>query len=209
MTDSFEIRCLDIGKKFGRDWIFRAVDASFKPDEKVAILGQNGSGKSTFLMSLSGFYALSNGTITWTDKKAKAVDPLDWYQHYTLISPLLELPEEVTVDEFFALHFQLKKPKAGWNKARMYEITGLIAAKNKFIKQLSSGMRQRLKLMAAFVPDVPVIFLDEPCTNLDEKGIELYKSLVEESQDQLLVIASNMRVEYDFCERVLEMEDLR
>lgn len=209
MTDSFEIRCLDIGKKFGRDWIFRAVDATFKPGEKVAILGQNGSGKSTFLMSLSGFYALSKGTITWTDKKAKSLDPLNWYQHYTLISPLLELPEEVTVDEFFELHFQLKKPKADWNKARMYEITGLIAAKHKFIKQLSSGMRQRLKLMAAFVPDVPVIFLDEPCTNLDEKGIELYRNLVQESQDQLLIIASNMKVEYDFCERVLEMEDLR
>src|SRR5688500_13104623 len=147
MADAFEIRCLDIGKKFGRDWIFRAVDATFKPGEKVAILGQNGSGKSTFLMSLSGFYALSKGTLLWKDRWGKDVDPLDWYQHYTLISPLLELPEEMTVDEFFELHFKLKNPKVGWNKERMYERTGLSAAKDKFIKQLSSGMRQRLKLM--------------------------------------------------------------
>jgi ABC-type multidrug transport system ATPase subunit len=209
MTRPFEIQCQDIGKKFGRDWIFKSVDTTFKQDEKVAILGQNGSGKSTFLMSLSGFYALSKGAINWLDKDGKTVDPLEWYQHYTLISPLLELPEEVTVEEFFELHFQLKKRKAGWDTARMYECTGLIAAKHKFIKQLSSGMRQRLKLMAAFVPDVPVIFLDEPCTNLDDKGIELYKSLVGESRNQLLLIASNMKVEYEACERVLEMEALR
>jgi len=91
----------------------------------------------------------------------------------------------------------------------MYERTGLEKAKNKFIKQLSSGMRQRLKLMAAFVPDVPVIFLDEPCTNLDDKGIALYEELVAECQDQLLMVASNMKVEYAFCERILEMEKLR
>lgn len=209
MTRSFEIQCQDIGKKFGRDWIFRSVDTPFKQGEKVAILGQNGSGKSTFLMSLSGFYALSKGSINWLDKLGKTVDPLEWYQYYTLISPLLELPEEVTVEEFFELHFRLKIPKSGWNKERMYERTGLLAAKHKFIKQLSSGMRQRLKLMAAFVPDVPVIFLDEPCTNLDEKGIALYQELIEECPDQLILVASNMKVEYEFCERVLEMESLR
>lgn len=209
MTRPFEIQCQDIGKKFGRDWIFRSVSTTFQQGEKVAILGQNGSGKSTFLMSLSGFYALSKGTIIWKTQAGKDVDPLDWYQHYTLISPLLELPEEVTVDEFFELHFQLKKPKTSWNKERMYERTGLIAAKHKFIKQLSSGMRQRLKLMAAFVPDVPVIFLDEPCTNLDEMGIALYQELIAECPDQLILIASNMKVEYTCCERVLEMEALR
>jgi len=208
MPDSFEIRCEDIGKKFGRDWIFKGFGDSFKLGEKVAVLGQNGSGKSTFLMSLSGFYALSKGKISW-EIDGKAIEDLDCYQHYALVSPLLELPEDFTVDEFFDLHFQLKTKKAGWDKTRMYQRTGLEKAKDKFIKQLSSGMRQRLKLMAAFVPDVPVIFLDEPCTNLDDNGIALYQELVSESQNQLLLVASNMKVEYAFCERVLEMEMLR
>lgn len=208
MPEAFEIRCEDIGKKFGRDWIFKGFNESFKLGEKVAVLGQNGSGKSTFLMSLSGFYALSKGKINWLIDD-KAIEDLDWYQHYTLVSPLLELPEDFTIDEFFDLHFQLKRMKPGWNKSRMYERTGLEPAKNKFIKQLSSGMRQRLKLMAAFVPDVPVIFLDEPCTNLDDKGIALYEELVSECNDQLLMVASNMKVEYAFCERVLEVESLR
>ncbi len=208
MPEAFEIRCEDIGKKFGRDWIFKGFNESFKLGEKVAVLGQNGSGKSTFLMSLSGFYALSKGKINWLIDD-KAIEDLDWYQHYTLVSPLLELPEDFTIDEFFDLHFQLKRMKPGWNKSRMYERTGLEPAKNKFIKQLSSGMRQRLKLMAAFVPDVPVIFLDEPCTNLDDKGIALYEELVSECDSQLLMVASNMKVEYAFCERVLEVESLR
>lgn len=208
MTETFEIRCEDIGKKFGRDWIFKSVNTSFKLGEKVAVLGQNGSGKSTFLMSLSGFYALSKGKISWW-KNGQKTDDLAWYEHYALISPLLELPEEMTVDEFFDMHFQLKSYKAGWDKNRMYALTQLISAKDKFIKQLSSGMRQRLKLMAAFVPDVPVIFLDEPCTNLDDKGIALYQELLDGCPDQLILIASNMKVEYEKCERVLEIEALR
>jgi ABC-type multidrug transport system ATPase subunit len=70
-------------------------------------------------------------------------------------------------------------------------------------------MRQRIKLLIAFVPDVPVVFLDEPCTNLDENGIELYRTLLEGSRDQLLLIASNMKAEYDLCERIVRMEELR
>ncbi|MBI1222868.1 MAG: ATP-binding cassette domain-containing protein [Bacteroidetes bacterium] len=206
--EAFEIRVEGAGKKFGRDWIFKAVNAQFSLGEKVAILGHNGSGKSTFLMSLSGFYALSKGNICWFQTE-KNIEDLNWYQHYALISPLLELPEDFTIDEFLDLHFHLKKMKAGWTKQKMLERTGLENARHKYLKHLSSGMRQRLKLLAAFVPDLPVIFLDEPCTNLDEHGISLYKELITESKDQLILVASNMKVEYEFCERVIEMEALR
>lgn len=208
MPASFEIQCQDSGKKFGRDWIFKGVNEQFRKGEKVAILGPNGSGKSTFLMSISGFYALSKGKVAFvTDGKTE--EDLDVYRHYSLISPLLDLPDDFSIDEFLDMHFRLKKMKSGWDKERMYSITGLENAKNRQLKNLSSGMRQRIKLLMAFVPDVPVVFLDEPCTNLDEKGIELYRTLVEESRDQLLLIASNMKAEYDFCERIVSMEELR
>lgn len=204
MSDSFEINCVDIGKKFGRDWIFKGVNETFKQGEKVAILGHNGSGKSTFLMSLAGFYALSNGKIQWLIN-GNPIDDLEWYQHYALISPLLELPDDATVDEFFTQHFRLKTPKSGWDKKRMYEVTGLHSSAHKFIKHLSSGMRQRLKLIAAFVPDVPVVFLDEPLTNLDASGIKLYHQLVEECSKQLILVASNMPEEYSFCDRQIRL----
>ncbi|MDX5321231.1 MAG: ABC transporter ATP-binding protein [Bacteroidota bacterium] len=208
MTKAFEIQVEGAGKKFGRDWIFKDVTLEFSPGEKVAILGQNGSGKSTFLMAISGFYALSKGKISW-HVEGKPIDDLHWYQHYSLISPLLELPEDFSIDEFIDLHFHLKPMKAGWDKQRMLERTGLEASRHKQLKQLSSGMRQRLKLLAAFVPDVPVIFLDEPCTNLDDQGIAFYRELIDESKDQLLLIASNMNVEYDFCDRLIHIDGLR
>lgn len=208
MTNAFEIHIEGAGKKFGRDWIFKDVNERFTLGERVAVLGQNGSGKSTFLMSISGFYALSKGKVIWY-KAGKKMDDLNWYQEYALISPLLELPEDFTIDEFLDLHFHLKKMKPGWDKQRMLERTGLEKSRHKFLKQLSSGMRQRLKLLAAFVPDVPVIFLDEPCTNLDDQGITFYLELIEEAKEQLILVASNMKVEYDFCERVIQMEDLR
>ncbi len=208
MAVSFAIQTEDAGKKFGRDWIFRKVNERYEAGEKVAILGHNGSGKSTYLMSLSGFYALSAGKVFF-EMDGQRIDGLEWYRHYALISPLLELPEDLTVDEFLKAHFELKQKKSGWDTERMYAETGLEAARNKFLKQLSSGMKQRLKLLAAFVPDVPVIFLDEPCTNLDEKGVALYRRLLDSCTDQLVLVASNMRVEYETCERTLEIGELR
>lgn len=208
MSDALNILVDQAGKKFGRDWIFKNFSYQFEQGNSYAILGNNGSGKSTLLMSLSGFYAISKGSIKYSSGKTKLNDD-HWYKKYALISPLLELPEDLSIDEFLDMHFSLKPLKTGWNKERMYELSGLTAAKNKQLKQLSSGMRQRVKLLSAFAADVPILFLDEPCTNLDDAGVALYKNLLAECSDQLVLVASNMKVEYEFCNVQLRMEDLR
>ncbi|TNE82231.1 MAG: ATP-binding cassette domain-containing protein [Bacteroidetes bacterium] len=208
MADRLDILVEQAGKKFGRDWIFKDFNYRFESGKSYAILGHNGSGKSTLLMALAGFYAISRGHIKWEQNGAKLEDDV-WYKHYALSSPMLELPEDFTIDEFLSLHFQLKPMKADWSIARIYEESGLDAAKNKALKQLSSGMRQRVKLLAAMAADVPVLFLDEPCTNLDDAGVDLYKRVIGECQNQLVLVASNMKVEYDFCEVQIQMEGLR
>lgn len=208
MADRLDILVEQAGKKFGRDWIFKDFDYRFESGKSYAILGHNGSGKSTLLMALAGFYAISRGNITWEMNGQKLEDDV-WYKHYALSSPLLELSEDFTIDEFLNLHFQLKPMKTDWSIARIYEESGLGAAKQKALKQLSSGMRQRVKLLAAMAAKVPVLFLDEPCTNLDEAGVDLYKRVIGECQDQLVLVASNMKVEYDFCDVQIQMEGLR
>jgi ABC-type multidrug transport system ATPase subunit len=192
------------GKKFGKDWIFRHADLLLETGRSYAILGNNGSGKSTFLMSIAGFYALSEGRVRYC-RNGKEINEWEWYRHYALISPLLELPEDFTMNEFLDFHFALKPVKQGWSKERLYAETGLSGAENKLLKQLSSGMKQRIKLAMAFMTDVPVVLLDEPCTNLDRPGIRWYRELAGNAQDQLLVVASNMEEEYDFCDQRLEM----
>jgi len=196
------------GKRFGREWVFRQFTGQFISGQSYALLGQNGSGKSTLLLALSGYYRLSKGTIQWAHDGVKLAED-KVYPYYTLISPLLSLPEELTVLEFWKKHFALKPLKADWSLNRMFEVSGLHHAQNKYLKQLSSGMLQRVKLMAAFAADVPVVFLDEPCTNLDQAGIDMYQACIASCSDQLLIVASNMSAEYAFAQHHIQLEDFK
>jgi ABC-type lipoprotein export system ATPase subunit len=74
----------------------------------------------------------------------------------------------------------------------------------------SSGMKQRLKLAQAIFSDVPAVFLDEPCTNLDADGYALYYKWIEKySAGRLVLISSNDRNEYHFCEHELNILDFK
>jgi ABC-type multidrug transport system ATPase subunit len=87
---------------------------------------------------------------------------------------------------------------------------GLIKAADKQIRYYSSGMKQRLKLAQAFFSDTPVLLLDEPTTNLDAEGIELYQQLIKQYQaERLLIVSSNDPEEYGFCGEMIRMESFK
>jgi len=61
-------------------------------------------------------------------------------------------------------------------------------------------MKQRVKLILAFLTQSSIILLDEPVTNLDDNGVEWYHQLVEKfSNNRLIIVASNRVDEYSFC----------
>ncbi len=81
---------------------------------------------------------------------------------------------------------------------------GLQNATNKQIRYYSSGMKQRLKLAQAFFSNTPILLLDEPTTNLDADGIALYHQLIKNyTADKLVIVSSNDKQEYEFCEEVI------
>ena len=71
-------------------------------------------------------------------------------------------------------------------------------------------MKQRVKLAQAIFSDVPVVLLDEPCTNLDEDGIALYRTLINDyCRKRLLIVSSNDIHEYDFCDERIDIKDYK
>ena len=67
-------------------------------------------------------------------------------------------------------------------------------------------MKQRLKLAQAFYANTPVLFFDEPTTNLDARGTEWYRTMVQKlKKDRLIIIASNQNFEYDFADEVINV----
>jgi ABC-type multidrug transport system ATPase subunit len=202
-----KINLSEAGKRFNREWIFRNVSLDFLPDNAYAITGPNGSGKSTLLQTIAGMLQLSEGTISYHSGNG-TVSNDNAYHQISFCAPYLEVIEEMTLIEFIQFHFQFKQCLPGVNADEVIELVGLKGAKNKQIRYYSSGMKQRVKLAQAIFTDTSVVLLDEPCSNLDASGIELYHSLIESfCKNRLLIISSNDEVEYKFAtERISILE---
>ncbi|HYE54521.1 MAG TPA: ABC transporter ATP-binding protein [Chitinophagaceae bacterium] len=197
----------DAGKRFNRDWIFRHLSYTFITGHSYAIVGPNGSGKSTLLQLLAGSLAVSEGKAEWSVNE-KVIDPDGVYQHVSICAPYLEIVEEMTALEFLQFHGKFKKMLLPAKQA--IEQVGLQAAAHKQVRYYSSGMKQRVKLAQAFFSDTPILLLDEPCTNLDEAGYQLYYKLLENfANNRLVIVCSNEEKELVKCEQRLSILDYK
>jgi ABC-type multidrug transport system ATPase subunit len=196
-----------ISKRFQRHWIFKDINYSFSSPAAYALLGPNGSGKSTLLRIIAGMQSPSLGKLHYHDDSDAAVAVSDIYQHVSFCAPGQELVEELTLREFLDFHFSFKRPLKGLAINDIVELTGLQSSEHIPIGDYSSGMKQRVKLAQAIFSDARILLLDEPCTNLDQKGVEQYHRWVEQyKNDRLVIVASNDEREYFFCNERLVVE---
>jgi ABC-type multidrug transport system ATPase subunit len=204
-----KISLTDAGKRFNRDWIFRHLTYEFSAGQSYAIIGPNGSGKSTLLQVLSGSMEVNEGNAQWSMLNAQC--PTEQvYNHISICAPYLEVVEEMTLIEFLNFHAGFKPFLSSITSEKIISILGLENAVNKQIRNYSSGMRQRVKLAQSIFSDVPVVLLDEPCTNLDAAGIQLYHDLINEyCKNRMVVVSSNDEVEYRFCNERLNINDYK
>ncbi len=207
-----KITLIDAGKRFNRDWIFRHLNYEFSTGTSYAITGPNGSGKSTLLQSIAGAIAISEGSIQYehpgTDTKEGPggkeapglIPPEATYRYLSLAAPYLQVVEEMTAPEFLHFHASFKPFLSGVLPIDIIRRVGLEAAADKQIRFYSSGMKQRVRLAQALFTDTPIVLLDEPCTNLDEEGISLYRELIAQyAAGRLVIVSSNDAQEYEFC----------
>ena len=205
-----DILVRELGKKFQKNWVFRDFNYHFKNGGAYAITGPNGSGKSTLLQIISGFIPATSGMVQYTGANGKDVPGDSIYKYHTLASPYLELVEEFTLLETLQFHFNFKTLVKGLSLQSVVERLYLSESINKQIKYFSSGMKQRLKLGLAFYAEVPVLLLDEPTTNLDEKGVEWYcEEVTKQQENKLIVVSSNVKNEYKYCSDVIDLLDFK
>lgn len=204
------INLTNLGKRYNREWIFRKLTYEFVSPKKYAITGPNGSGKSTLLQIISGSVIYNEGSIQYFGTSERLITAEKVYREVSLSAPYLDLIEEMTLVEFFTFHQKMK----GWlNNLTVRGIIGELGLDNAAHKQIryySSGMKQRVKLAQAIFSDVPVVLLDEPLTNLDEAGIQLYHTLITDfCADRMVVVSSNDPKEYSFCDEVIDIKQYK
>ena len=205
-----QIQVTAASKRFNKEWIFSNLDYSFISGQHYALIGNNGSGKSTLLQIIAGYIGLTKGQINWVNTAGENIDSSNIFQHISIAAPYLELVEEFTALEQIYFHQQFKPLQSGLNPVELLEKIGLANAADKQIRNFSSGMKQRLKLALAIFDQAPILLLDEPCSNLDQEGIQTYHQLMQaHAMHKLIIVASNDPQEYQFCSQQLSLSDFK
>jgi len=200
-----KITLKNIGKQYKEDWVFQNVTYEFLSGESYAIIGPNGSGKSTLINIVSTHLIPTIGNVIYSDTKELRQEEI--FRNISICSPYLELIEEFTLAENYDFFVRFKKLLKCTSIKDFVYITDLKNFENKTIGQFSSGIKQRVKLSLAILADVPVVLLDEPCTNLDINGISWYNQLVSEHiNNRLIIVCSNdQKHEFEFCTKELSL----
>lgn len=188
----------NVGKQFEGEWIFKSVSLHFSNEFVYHIAGGNGSGKSTFLKLLSAYSTPSKGQISYSIYQQN-IPSSHLYSKISWCAPYVDVYSNLTLIELFDFYTANKSLNCK-NVNEFAHICYLTEHVNKPLKNYSSGMLQRVKLALAILAKSDILFLDEPCSNLDENGVLWYQNLLQvHLQNRLVIIASNNHQSEIFC----------
>ena len=195
----------NLQKRYTGNSIFSGLNIELPFGSKIAIIGPNGSGKTTLLQILTGFSLPTAGKVSY-QSNGNIIDADSWHSHISFCSPYQELIEEFSALEIVELHFNLKSLSPSLDKMSFLQLVSLEKERNKPIKFYSTGMKQRLKLGLAFCSETPLLFLDEPTSNLDQFNFNWFQSMVNNyGQNRTVIISSNQPNEYSFCDKIIDI----
>lgn len=150
------------------------VDMTFDDIGITVVLGPNGAGKTTFLKALHGLERLSAGHVRWNvpDEDARP------RQAYVFQTPII-LRRSVAQNLAYPLNLVgVGKATVADKVQKWAEHIGLGDALDRPATRLSGGEKQKLALARALIGEPDVLFLDEPCTNLDGRSTREIEGLL-------------------------------
>lgn len=172
------VRTVGLTRRFGRRWALRGVDLEVARGEVCALLGANGTGKTTLLRVLATLLRPTAGTVEVLDTDvAGGGDAIR--RRAALMTPGGHVYEELTGLE--NLRFAARMSGAPAEEPRLrgaLEAVGLADAADEPSRAYSTGMRKRLELARMGLRPLELALLDEPFTSLDESGVRLVEEAI-------------------------------
>lgn len=158
-----------ITKKFGAQTALEDVNLTMENGEFVGLLGPNGAGKTTMIRILSTLMLPTEGQVL-VDGEVLTRNRTDLKQKITVMTQEFTLRNDMSVAEVLEYQGRLYRVAAKQRKERAAELmalTGLYDHKDKLIRHLSGGMKRKVMLCRALLPQPELILLDEPTVGLD------------------------------------------
>ncbi len=201
------IEVKNLVKRYGNYLAVDNINFTVEKGEIVGFLGPNGAGKSTTMNVMTGYLSATEGSVT--------IDGYDIFEEpeeaKKLIGYLPEQPPvymDMTVVEYLQFVAELKSVDKKLRREQIKQIildTKLEEVKDRLIRHLSKGYRQRVGIAGALVGYPDLIILDEPTVGLDPKQIIEIRDLIHKlSEKHTVILSSHILSEISaVCERII------
>lgn len=201
------IEVQDLVKRYGGRCAVDHLSFTVEDGQIFGLLGPNGAGKSTTMNMMTGYLAVTEGRVV-----IQGHDVLkDPEAARRCVGYLPEVPPvypEMTAEEYLTFAAELKKIPAGEREEQVEKVlslTGTEEARDRLVRNLSKGYRQRLGLAQAILGFPPVIILDEPTVGLDPKQVVEIRQLIRNlGRNHTVLLSSHILSEIRaVCDKVL------
>jgi branched-chain amino acid transport system ATP-binding protein len=204
-----ELLALDkVTAGYGESVVLEDVSLSMQEGDSLALLGRNGVGKSTLLVTLMGLTQMHGGAIRWrgeslarvaTHRRAQA--GLGWVPQERFMFPSLTVEEHLTV---------VARPGA-WNLRRIYEIFPRLQERRANMgNQLSGGEQQMLAIARALMTNPQLLLLDEPMEGLApiivQELMRVIRKLISDEGLAVIVVEQHARLALSMTKQVIVLD---
>lgn len=201
------IEIKQLTKSFGKFKALDNINLLLNKSHAISLLGPNGSGKTTLIKSILGLVIPETGTITINNKSINK----DWlYRSQIGYMPQIgRYPDNMTIDQVINMIKELRTDSVKYDEDLIYGF-GLNKVKNKTMRNLSGGTRQKVSASLAFLFSPDIYILDEPTAGLDPLSSELLKDKIvrERSSGKLILITSHVLSDLEgITSHVVYMQD--
>lgn len=197
----------NLTKEFGRTHAVRGVSFRVEQGEVIGLLGPNGSGKTTIMRVLTGFFPPTSGR-AWVAGIDVTRDSIAARAKVGYLPENVVLYPDLRVQQFLEFCADVRQLRGARRRARLAAVIhecGLRDVRDRLIGKLSKGYRQRVGLAQAVLHEPEVLILDEPTVGLDPRQIIEIRSLIRTLRARTTVLLSThiLPEASTVCERVV------
>ncbi len=200
------IKVQNLVKRYGTNYAVNDISFEIGEGEIVGLLGPNGAGKSTTMNIITGYLAATSGTVSIGGVDISE-DPLSAKRMIGFLPEQPPLYPDMTVMEYLNFVYDLKGCKLQ-RREHLDEILSVVRLgelKDRLIKNLSKGNKQRVGIAEALIGDPKVIIFDEPTIGLDPKQVIAVRNLMRTlAKNHTVILSTHVLAEVQtVCERVI------